>query len=316
MPEKRFDPKSRTVYLDTSTISHAYNSAPAELGRLRPWIETIARNENLCVSFTHAAEFGDLEPDSYRTSFVAWTDALPIVWAMTTEDTEHREVESFLKVAVGMSSVARFHPFRWRGLSMAQMIECARREPWDRLKFLGVSQTKEVRDDIEQMRSEGVSAEALEAVRQSKTRAALRQLAREAHARLRKKRDVDCYLWSRRKIDFEQRFVELYERDPTSFRTFRVSGEGINQLGVNAMNRDPGGKKELGELAGFTGDVLHAMAGAAYCDVFTCDRLTSAWVAPLRTQFGLAPPIVLGGHSGGPAGFVGELIATSTNKST
>jgi hypothetical protein len=171
--------------------------------------------------------------------------------------------------------------------------------------------TQLVRTDIQKIEEDGVSQDELDTLRRSRTRDVLRQLAREANARLAKKRDVDCYLWTHRSVDFEQRFVELYETDASSFRTFRVSNEGIKQLGENAKKRKAGGNAERSELPGASADLVHAIAGA-YCDVFTCDRATATWMGPLRAQFGLAPPIVLGGHAGGAAGFVEELIATST----
>jgi hypothetical protein len=320
MPEKQFDRNAKAYYLDTSTLSHAYNAAAGrpgalpELARLVPWIEKIAHEANLCVSFTHVAEWGDIEPEPDRVGFVAWVDGLPAVWAMTTEEAERGEVEEGLKVALGLKPAIPFRPFAPRGRSVCVMVNVARVAKWDRLKLLGVDQTEDVRKDIAAIEAAGVSDEELAARRAYNARVALRTLAAEAHERLTERGDPE-YLSVQIGQGVQDRFVDLFESDPTSFRTFRISLAGADELGRNAKKRKPGGKKEREQLPGFTGDQVHAIAGAAYCDVFTCDRLTASWVAPLRAQFGLAPPVVLGGHRGGPAGFAEELIATSAAKS-
>jgi hypothetical protein len=105
------------------------------------------------------------------------------------------------------------------------------------------------------------------------------------------------------------RFVALYERDPTVLRFFRAANAAVRDLGENAAVRKPGSRREREQLAGASADQLHVMAGGCYCDVFTCDRRTAEWVAPLRKQFGLTAPITSANKA--PADFVRALLAAS-----
>jgi hypothetical protein len=166
-----------------------------------------------------------------------------------------------------------------------------------------------VREDIRQIALDGVSEQALAEKRAYETRVEVRKLAAAAHDRLLARGDHE-YAAVQIGQAIQDRVVQLFERDPGSFRTLRMSLAGMQELGRNAMARTPNSNTERKQIRGFAGDVLHAMAGGAYCDVFTCDGPTARWVAPMRAQFGLRPPLVLHNHAGGAAGFVDELMAS------
>jgi hypothetical protein len=86
MPARPVKRDARTYYLDTSTLSHAFAAArgdekiPSEFSRLVPWIEKLANEANLCVSFVHAAEYADWPASLEADAFVAWLDSLSHVW--------------------------------------------------------------------------------------------------------------------------------------------------------------------------------------------------------------------------------------------
>jgi len=313
MPEKQLTPNLRTYYLDTSTLSHAQNAAagdasvPRELAQLAPWIERIAANGNLCISFVHVGECSDGEP-AEGDRFAAWIDSLPFVWAMSTEETERAEVDAHVRTSLGLAPV-RVQPFALRGRTMSEMVAVVRKLGWDPVRRLGFDQTSMVRQDIAEIVAAEVSEEALAEKRAYAARVVIRQLAAEAHDRLMERGDRE-YASVQVGQTVQDRLVELFEREPTSFRTLRMSLAGAQELGRNALERKAGSRTERSQLRGFAGDQLHAMAGAAYCDVFTCDGPTARWVGPMRAQFGLAPPVVLRGHIRGAAGFVDDLLAS------
>ncbi len=75
------------------------------------------------------------------------------------------------------------------------------------------------------------------------------------------------------------------------------------------MRKQAGSGSESEALSGMPFDWLH-LVGAAYCDVFTCDRQVSEWLGDLRTRFGRRHQLAAKGHPGGPQGFVQDLMAT------
>jgi hypothetical protein len=185
----------------------------------------------------------------------------------------------------------------------------ARRETWGPLKQLASILTARTRSDLAERAAHGVSDKDLLRFVASRTRLLMQRLAEDAHQRLIRRRDAD-YLSVALAADFPERFAMLFEQDLTTMRGFRICEAATNVLIRNAAERDPGSKAERRDLPGFTGDQLHAMAGAGYCDVFTCDWETLKWVGPIRKDLGLPEPLSLKNHPGGASGFVKALTAT------
>jgi hypothetical protein len=109
------------------------------------------------------------------------------------------------------------------------------------------------------------------------------------------------------------RLLELYEREPKAMPMFRVI-QRFNE-GANAhvergqvVNGQPSKSLRKTFLSSFA-DWMH-LVGAAYCDVFTCDRTVSGWLGDVRQSLGLRPQLAVRGYPGGPQAFVRDLMAT------
>jgi hypothetical protein len=116
-------------------------------------------------------------------------------------------------------------------------------------------------------------------------------------------------LRTQRSLVRADRLVELYERDPQALPLFRLAMLFNDGFVAGVMRRQPGSAKDRDALSGSFHDGLH-LAGAAYCDVFTCDRGTSNSLGEFRAQIGRRPQLAVRGHTGGVHGFVVDLMAT------
>jgi hypothetical protein len=319
MAPRDFDPNRKTYYLDTCTLSYAFRAANVAADKVPPgfstvaaWIERIARAGNLCVSFTHAAEFSDWKNDvAAADGLAAWLDTLPLLWPSGDQhEFELLEGEYFAKRVLGaIPPDVPFRPFAPREHSMTGVIAVARREGWERLKNLGATFTEALRVNRTKREAAGVTEEDMARHSLYTKRRILRDNAMAVHERLLARGDPD---YQRVQIgrDLQGKFVELFDRDPKSFPTLRTDWAQIHDLERNAALRTPGSGTDTEQLEGVIGDRVHAVFGGSYCDVFTCDRFTGAWVAPVRRQLGLPPPFVLGKYPGGPLKFVEALTST------
>lgn len=118
MPPKSRDPDRPTFYLDQSTLSDAFRSTFVEGARrsdpaylpLRPWIERVAREANLCLSSTHVLElaaWSELEADA----MAEWLDSLDIVWMRSYPDVQRAEDEYVVRVVAGVHDAEPTSPF-------------------------------------------------------------------------------------------------------------------------------------------------------------------------------------------------------------
>jgi len=89
---------------------------------------------------------------------------------------------------------------------------------------------------------------------------------------------------------------------------FRVAIRFNEGFVAGVMRREAGSKKDREALSGSFHDSLH-LVGAAYCDVFTCDKGTSESLGGFRAQIGRQCQLAVRGHAGGIQGFVEALIA-------
>jgi hypothetical protein len=320
MAPRDFDPNGKTYYLDTSTLSYAFHAANGASDRAPPgfsavatWIERIPQSGNLCVSFVHAAELGDWEKDvASADGLAAWLDSLPLVWPVA----DHRELELlegeyFAKRVLGATSPdVPFRPYGPRDdYSMSGLVRVARNsDRWSGVKQLGAVQTEKVRSNRAQRRAAGVTKREMARHSIYTKRRILRDNALAVHDRLLSRRDPD---YQRVQIGrgLQVKFVELFDRDPKSFPTLRADWAQIEDLAKNAAARTPGSGTDTEQLEGMIGDRMHGVLGGSYSDVFTCDRYTNPWVAPVRSALGLRPPFVLAKYPGGPLKFVEALTA-------
>jgi len=101
-------------------------------------------------------------------------------------------------------------------------------------------------------------------------------------------------------------FVERHQQDPFALPTERVLVTFAEGIEHSVLTRSPG-SNGWNELAGDYFDMQHALIGAAYCDVFTCDARTAARLNGVREALGFEPPLALGSDA---EAFLDALIAT------
>jgi hypothetical protein len=107
----------------------------------------------------------------------------------------------------------------------------------------------------------------------------------------------------------QHRAVELYERDQQVLPLFCVETLFGHGLAEAILRKTPGSPGDVKALSGASEDGLH-LVGAAYCDVFTCDRATSNTLGGIRAKLGLRPEFAARGYPGGLGAFVADLMAT------
>ena len=334
MPARARDPGKPTVYLDTSAITDAFAGAgnfrtPSPFAPLFGWIERVAREANLCLSMTHIGELSRWPDHRSATGVAAWLDELPTVWVYPSMKLEqHLEPDHWLKVAVGIASREPFSPFApsfassivfmnpafsaefLKSAKLAQQVDVVRQIGWETFVQGGFDMTNAIRRNRQAAAAAGVNQTQLATLIRRQEEDEIRAYARAAHGRLIEECDTDYVATGVDEATAQDSLVHLFRADPTALPSHRMAMAFNTAFIASAQARKPGSNKEVDQLTGALSDRMHAVGGGVYCDVFTCDRPSSAWVSPVRRALGRLAPIVLGRHPRGDAGFVEDLMAT------
>ncbi|MBI2392159.1 MAG: hypothetical protein HYV09_21400 [Deltaproteobacteria bacterium] len=135
-------------------------------------------------------------------------------------------------------------------------------------------------------------------------RRALREAAVAAHRRLRG--SSDDYRRAGHGAEVQDTFVDFVDAHPAAVPMRRVGDAMLYAFAEVAQRRAEGSKKER-ELASSLYDQAHALLGAAYCDVFTCDALVDRCLGDVRIGLGLPKQLSVA-CAGGEAAFISELM--------
>jgi hypothetical protein len=339
MPAKLFDPAKPTFYLDNSTLSSAWKAhrhdqsagAYAAFAPLIPWVERVATEANLCLSYAHILEPENWADRNTARAMIEWYDGLPTVWMRSRfDDADEFEAEYWTKVAVGVRVDGDGEAFAPSLLTAfrAMSVENVRRllsEPKPLLALFDakidlVPRVNAFIDLLVQVAQDHQWADAQQWTDERKQdrmayniRVALRTAARSADRRLALREDTAYAAKGCTGGDVQDLLVALYEREPRAMPLFRVDRrfvEGASARIKRGEVRDGRVSNAIrNALKGSLCDWIHVM-GAAYCDVFTCDGAVSDWLGNLRTTMGLRPQLALQGHPGESEGFVQALIGT------
>jgi hypothetical protein len=334
MASKVFEHGKPSVYPDNSTLCDAFRAAmpggraDRAYAPLKAWFERVALEANLCLSIHHLSELARWSDQDTADAMAAWYEALPIVWAKSTQTIEAEEGEHWTKVAAGVTSpgvnpfsatlLGAFHALtpemtaRLLGSNdqARVLLGASRQMGHDREeRFMGdTAQT--FRDDLAWADENGLTTQQRQELEAQNERRALRELAREADTRLTARRDI---AYARKPCtggQVQDLLVELFGRDPTAMPYFRVQRRLWPGFRSRAGRRAGPSNNERAALAGALEDNLHASVGAAYCDVFTCDGEVAEWLGDLRARLGRRPQMTARAHVGGANGFVRDLMAT------
>lgn len=334
MPSKVRDRDKPTFYLDHSTLcdafrAHTLGSVKAAHPAYRPllgWIERVAREANLCLSLFHLAELARWGEVDTADAMARWYDGLPIVWVLSPVELDNAEDEYWVKRAAGVIPAEPANAFApsllstlsdltqeslaavlANGATAESFVKAFRAKGHDAEALLSAAQ--DFREDRAWADAQGWSDERKAEELGYKRRVELRTRAMEADRRLTKRGDAEYDAKSCTAGGVQDLLVSLFASDPRAMPCYRVRTR-FNQGFVAAALRRPGPSKgEAGALSGSFHDFIHVSAGAAYCDVFTCDDVVSGWLGNLRADLGLAAQLSVKGL-GGPEAFVKALMAT------
>lgn len=317
MPAKVVDSSKPTFYLDQSTLSDAYRSvflnggaSQPEYRALIPWLECVASEANLCISDTHVAELASwvgLEGEAMAD----WLDGLPLVWVHFGHNVMDSEDEYWVKMAAGATpsgTPSVFAPSMGSIYRTMNPVQSAQFLAAPKLRDL-VALRRQAGTEFERAFSDRMvralyrdRAEAagdvakeslgrLEVAR--KERAELRERIRTAHKRLCQGDAPDYPVRSTDVDTVEAAALALYDTNPRSFQANRALRAAIMGLGDVLPQKTPG-SKSFSALGSFHWDLAHLVVGAAYCDVFTCDKETSRALGSFRASLGLKPQLCIG----------------------
>jgi hypothetical protein len=333
MPSKPFDPAKPTIYLDTSTLCdavrvHVLGGRPvhAAYRPLMPWIDRAARDANVCLSLIHLNELARWPDIASADATATWLDGLPIVWVRSRMTVERTEDERWTRLAAGVPSPGpdpfapsmgtAFDAIDGRAVSAILASKCPVLSLLKTARLMEKRYTEApfeaantFRADRAWAEQQGWSEEKKRERTEQNVRTALRTRALEADRRLVARLDASYLGKTCTSGDVQDLLVDLYDGDLQALPLFRIDRLFIEGFVAAALRKQAGSAKERDALGGSFYDNLH-LIGAAYCDVFTCDRETSNWLGSFRTQIGRAPQLTVGGHARGVEGFVADLMST------
>jgi len=320
-----------TFYLDQSTLCEAFlavslpgsrRASDPAYRRLLPCIERVATNANLCLSIIHLLELAAWSDIAAADGIATWLDALPVVWMQKVDTILSDEAEYWLKASIGLSPppVQPFAPSMWGVFERWTPAESA-----IAIEHSSVPGAVQIFREMNHTGGSDLSRAAAQVFRADRQRFGhwsdtqkmerfeynwrvdLRKLAREVHRTLESRGDAEYNASGRTSGDVMESFVEFVESSATALparKVMRVFTQGFADV---AARRTEGSRQDR-ELASSVNDGQHAALGV-YCDVFTCDQLTSRMLGDIRTQLGRQRQLSAG-DIGSPEMFVETLLRT------
>jgi hypothetical protein len=323
VPSRPHTPSRPSIYLDTSTLVYAVKSAQVGTSESRAGarelfslVGSVSRRDNLAFSIFHLLELSaDGDQDAVRAT-LAWLDGLPLVWVRPLERIHDDEDEHWLKIVAGCPNPKPVEPFApsmlaaFDGISVTESYQFLRAATlpavFDEIRH-APNLTTRISDrasrtaaafnanraafvppgtpDTEVLRHQGSAHQ--------RHRTDLRRRALQAHERLIARADPEYEPLKARLNDVVVPFSDLFFSTPTSFPLVQIEAAMNRGFIEAAVARTPG-SRGFNRLESSFADSFHAQA-AAYCDVFTCDILTSKWLGDQRRMLGLQPPVVFQG---------------------
>jgi predicted transcriptional regulator len=317
MPAVRINPALPTLYLDWSHVSSACESGVAPGSQWVALMQLLAAGRaNVCLSTIHLLELLAW-PDHQRSADVArLIDELPVVWMESAaEKIEIEEAKSALLRALG-ASVEPYAPFLGgfvqlfqRGLrpnAAAEMLARAtvsaflkdtRGRNMGEVLAYSIANARDFALDRKRASAEGFRDEEMMEMVASADAYNRSVVLERAHKALLLEDGYRQRGLSRPAESEIAHAIRQVIENPRSLPAFQVTNAVHNAFALRIREQDPASRRfERHQSAWF--DMLHCGAGAAYCDVFTCDARTALDIGDLRARFGFQPPITEHGASG------------------
>jgi hypothetical protein len=270
-------------------------------------MDRVAVEANLCLSVIHLLELAAWPNLAEAEAVAQWLDRVPVVWMRKLDSILTDEAEHWLQVALGLTPapVQAFAPSMWAAFekwtpstaavalehaSLPEAVQLFRAMQYSRGNELAKVAAQAFRADRSQVTgwSEAQKAERVGYNR----RVELRKIARATHLGLEARGNPAYDALKQTGGGVMDPFVDFVERTPFALPAWRTMGTFTAGFADIAVRRTAGSKKD-GELDSSMNDVQHAALGI-YCDVFTCDKLTSTILGDLRTTLGRARQFSVG----------------------
>lgn len=319
-----------TVYLDHSTLCDAFraNAGDATVHptykTLFQWVESVALEGGLCLSMFHIDELGAWADISAANGLAQWLDSVNVRWTRTAARVSSEEDDRLVAELAGVAELVEVRPFAGSLLGMfdgaspsdiAEMLvdptctavlQAFRAGEDSRLRRFMPEWHAVLVDNRAAAASSSVSEDELRAQLEFQERVALRKRAWNAFHRLE---SLPGFRASGADLNsIVDPFVDRVQADASLLRTHTIQRSYMRGFEADTMAKKPHGTRTTRLLRGAGHDLQHALVVAAFCDVFTCDRVTAAWIAAGRRALGFADAHWVGSD---PVDFVERLMASN-----
>jgi hypothetical protein len=329
--------KHPLVYLDSSTFADAFDAVhvrkptggdPYE--KLYILIGKISTEASLCYSTTHVEEILEWDPYERVLAMAEWIDGLHPVWTRSADRALDGELEWWLRRELGLATTKEYCPFSisFTGVigppnlsqavsllrnpaSVAGIVrQChGRRDELPDVKAASVDGFRRLHLDRSSL-SPDISAEAI-------ARRGASKAARDVELRA-------CQLWPTLVPDragLLQDDVVAAARAlgarPDALPVSRLWQHVVSEICKSITAQDRDSQAFLRRYRSAAHDHTH-LTGAAYCDVFTCDKRVDDAIGSFRTDRGMLPQLSVRGV-GGPEQFVrllGEQVTAAARNAS
>lgn len=324
MPWKPTSVGKRSFYLDQSTLSDAYKSlrleAPTREREYLPlvdWVRRVAHEANLCISWPHVYELAAWDgPEA--GAMAQWLDELPLVWVNQAPRVTRSELECGLRREAGLpeslpepfasSYLATYESLELDALcqflghtSLPEIVRMARNASPTRWRDQSLKYARMLHDDRKQSAWHPNFARQFLNARE-------RERLRKVLQRMLDGLGIDKHGHSARdRFNIVDATLKRIVAHPQEYRCYHTTQLLAFEFAHRSAVVTPGTKRF--NAMGSSGlDMQHA-APASYCDVFTCDMLTSSWLSDVRASlYGLPRQFARGEYPSSEA-FVNALLA-------
>lgn len=312
-------PAKRSFYPDWSTLVYAFDgldlNAPTEKRDLLRLIHEVAETANLCLSFVHVLELLRGTKRDERLARARWLDTLQVVWLLDQDEVLAWELDRFLRKAAGVfvepttipSSPSLLHALLRYGEpadvpamildgTLSRVVEHVGaseqiRASLERFADLGPHYNRLIFSDRKLAERDNLSDDELRAWLKAKLDRLLLDQALDRNRQLvaddQNYRILKNGFWVAPDEDFVRSAMSLLDESRDAFPAAFVFHEVIMNTGFRIARREHVGTKwfKSQDREGDVFDWAH-LIGAAYCDLFTCDRYTSECLAGIRGRLG------------------------------
>lgn len=272
---------------------------------------------NICMTSVHLIELAGWQDATRADAAGQWLDALPIVWMESAADIDLAECKVALLRELG-AQVPPFSPFLGsfvqlftRGLTPVRasaMLECAtvaafltqaRGRNLGPLRAYSVSLARDLSMDRKRAVDEGFSDEEILEVFLAAERAGYTRFVERADRALREEDGYRNHLIDvPSEVELRQAIHRIVS-DRRSLPAVRATSEAMSRFALRVRVQDPSSQRFAKHQSSWP-DMVHCGAGAAYCDVFTCDARTASDLGDFRERIGRKPQLAQR-ESGGPS---------------